>query len=104
VNPALNPRSFVPFAQRYPPEWTFEQGAAMPDGQVFANVPIMCASLARLTSAVFFCYIAFAIVTCRRETWGAMEEVHVSGLAKAIGVSNFNCALVMDLLKSCKSD
>ncbi len=31
-----------------------------------------------------------------------MEEVHALGLAKAIGVSNFSCALVMDLLKTCK--
>ena len=34
--------SFVPFEERYPPEWTFQKGAAMPDGQVFANVPIRC--------------------------------------------------------------
>jgi hypothetical protein len=36
--------SFVPFEERYPPEWTFQKGAAMPDGQVFANVPIRCAA------------------------------------------------------------
>jgi hypothetical protein len=36
--------SFVPFEKRYPPEWTFEQGAPMPGGQVFANVPIRCAA------------------------------------------------------------
>ena len=36
------------------------------------------------------------------ETWGGMEEVHALGLAKAIGVSNFNCALLADLLNTCK--
>ena len=36
------------------------------------------------------------------ETWGGMEAVLSLGLAKAIGVSNFSCALVMDLLKTCK--
>jgi len=33
-----------------------------------------------------------------RETWGAMEELQRAGLVKSIGVSNFNCQLLRDLL------
>ena len=32
------------------------------------------------------------------ETWKAMEELHDDGLAKQIGVSNYNCQSVRDLL------
>jgi diketogulonate reductase-like aldo/keto reductase len=65
---------FVPIEERYPPEWTFKAGDAMPGGLVFEDVPI-------------------------RETWEGMEGVADAGLAKAIGVSNFSAALCTDLLK-----
>ncbi len=32
------------------------------------------------------------------ETWGAMEAVQLAGLARHIGVSNFSCGLIRDLL------
>jgi D-xylose reductase len=32
------------------------------------------------------------------ETWGAMEAVHSAGLVRHIGISNFGCALIRDLL------
>ncbi len=33
-----------------------------------------------------------------RETWEAMEQLVKDGLAKAIGVANFNCTMLVDLL------
>ncbi|KAL9061497.1 MAG: hypothetical protein Q9162_000028 [Coniocarpon cinnabarinum] len=36
------------------------------------------------------------------ETWHAMEAVKEKGLTKSIGVSNYNGALIMDLLRYCK--
>ena len=64
---------FVPFEERYPPEWEFEPGK----GMVLADVPY-------------------------RETWEAMEKLKAQGLVKNIGVSNLNCGMMMDLLKYCK--
>lgn len=63
---------FVPFEQRYPPEWIHDPSAADPKME-FASVPI-------------------------GETWAAMEQLVQDGLVKNIGVCNFNTALLRDLL------
>ncbi|MBA0726585.1 hypothetical protein Golax_002406, partial [Gossypium laxum] len=39
---------------------------------------------------------------CLPETWKAMEDLHVSGKARAIGVSNFSTKKLQDLLKYAK--
>ena len=63
---------FVPFEERYPPEWFFDPNAAEPKMEP-VDVPI-------------------------RETWQAMEELHRSGFVKNIGICNFGCSLIRDLL------
>ena len=63
---------FVPFEKRYPPEWFFDPDAAEPKLEP-VDVPI-------------------------RETWEAMEDLHRSGLVKNIGICNFGCSLIRDLL------
>lgn len=65
---------FVPFEERYPPEWVYDPNAATPKME-FAPVPI-------------------------HKTWKAMEELVRAGLVRQIGVCNFNCALLRDLLSS----
>lgn len=37
------------------------------------------------------------------ETWAALEQVHASGKAKAVGVSNFSIPFLERLLKSAKT-
>ena len=63
---------YVPPDRRYPPGWFFDPSDAAPRMRI-AAVPLA-------------------------ETWGAMEELVGAGLAKHIGVCNFNCSLLRDLL------
>jgi D-xylose reductase len=63
---------FVPFGERYPPGWLHDPGAPG-RGMRPARVPL-------------------------GETWGAMEELVRAGLVRQIGVCNYNCALLRDLL------
>ena len=64
----------VPIEKRYPPGWFYDPDAAQPKMEL-DSVPIA-------------------------ETWGAMEEIYKAGLAKHIGVSNFGCSLIRDLLST----
>lgn len=63
---------FVPFEDRYPPEWFYDPAEKEP-GLVAEPVPI-------------------------RETWEAMEKLVDAGLAKNIGVCNFGVSLIRDVL------
>jgi len=65
--------SFVPFSERYPPEW-IEPGTK---GLKFSPVPIS-------------------------QTWSAMEGLVSKGLVKNIGISNWNSQGLRDLLSYCK--
>lgn len=67
--------AFVPFAERYPPEWFFDPQAPRP---VMKPIPVPYA-----------------------DTWGAMEELQRNGLVKRIGVSNLNISLLRDVLSYC---
>jgi D-xylose reductase len=67
---------FVPFEHRYPPEWFYDPDAEFPKIEI-DPVPI-------------------------RETWEAMEDLVSQGLVKNIGICNFNCSLIRDLLSYAK--
>ena len=62
----------VPFETRYPPEWVHDPGAEVPTMRE-SNVPL-------------------------EETWHAMEALFARELVHAIGVCNYNVALLRDLL------
>lgn len=64
--------AYVPFEERYPPEWLFDPNAENP-----AMKPIS---------------VPYA------DTWGAMEELVDAGLVKNIGVCNLNISLLRDVL------
>ena len=63
---------FVDFADRYPPEWIFDPSAAAPRMER-DNVALS-------------------------ETWGGMENLVDQGLAREIGVCNYNSGLLHDLM------
>lgn len=67
---------FVPFEERYPPEWLFDPDAEDPRMQ-FDPVPIA-------------------------ETWSAMEQLVESGLTRNIGVCNMTTGFLADLMASAR--
>ncbi|QDV24161.1 aldo/keto reductase [Aureliella helgolandensis] len=66
------PLKYVPIEKRYPPGWFFDTNTVNPRMEL-DQVPVA-------------------------ETWGAMEEIHREGLVRHIGVSNFGCSMIRDLL------
>jgi len=67
---------FVPFETRYPPEWFQDPSAPNPHMEL-DQVPVS-------------------------ETWSAMEKLTENGLARNIGLANFNCQAIRDLFSYAK--
>ncbi|MEM8736407.1 MAG: aldo/keto reductase, partial [Planctomycetota bacterium] len=63
---------YVPIEERYPPGWFFDPAADAPK-MIADSVPVS-------------------------ETWASMELLAKSGRARQIGVCNFGCSLLRDLL------
>ncbi len=68
--------AYVPLDERYPPGWLADP-ADPARGMAFDAVPII-------------------------ETWRAMEQLVDAGLVRHIGVSNFGCSLLRDLLSQAR--
>lgn len=64
--------AYVPFETRYPPEWTYDPSAVIPEMHP-VNVPL-------------------------QETWRAMEQLKTFGRVKHIGICNYNSGLLHDLM------
>ena len=67
---------YVPIAERYPPEWLFNPEAATPE---MRRAPVAL-----------------------HQTWAMMEQLVDKGLVRAIGVCNYNSALIHDLISYAK--